>query len=127
MFPYLKRISERKNLILWGDYSLAELELLRRTLPARGCFSVSWCLRWTRRRRSSLFFDAGRSSAITDRLRFTLPNIDSNSYEYSHPCRVFGVVLLSGEASGVASFVTDHSLRMLRLSSGLPIVLHPRS
>ena len=38
MLPYLKRISERKNLILWGDYSPAELDLLRKNLPARGLF-----------------------------------------------------------------------------------------
>ena len=38
MLPYLKRISEQKNLILWGDYSPAELDLLRKNLPARGLF-----------------------------------------------------------------------------------------
>jgi hypothetical protein len=38
MLPYLKRIIERKNLILWGDYSAAELDSLRKNLPARGVF-----------------------------------------------------------------------------------------
>ena len=38
MLPYLKRISAQKNLFLRGNYSPAELDLLRKNLPARGLF-----------------------------------------------------------------------------------------
>jgi hypothetical protein len=38
MLPHLQRIAAKKNLILWGDYSPAELDFLRKHLPARGVF-----------------------------------------------------------------------------------------
>ncbi len=38
MLPFLKRIAEKKNLILWGDYSIADLELIKKNVPARGLF-----------------------------------------------------------------------------------------
>ena len=38
MLPHLQRIAAKKNLILWGDYSPAELDFLRKHLPSRGLF-----------------------------------------------------------------------------------------
>jgi hypothetical protein len=38
MLPVLKRVLERKNLILWGDLSLDDLALARRELPCQGLF-----------------------------------------------------------------------------------------
>lgn len=38
MIPYLAKIMEKKNLILWGDFTLDELDILRDGLPCRGLF-----------------------------------------------------------------------------------------
>ncbi len=38
MIPELRRILERKNLILWGDLTLEDLDCIRKNLPSRGLF-----------------------------------------------------------------------------------------
>lgn len=38
MIPELRRIAEKKNLILWGDFTLEDLDCIRKNLPKRGLF-----------------------------------------------------------------------------------------
>ncbi len=38
MIPHLAKVAEQKNLILWGDFTIEELDILRDGLPSRGLF-----------------------------------------------------------------------------------------
>ena len=40
MLPLLQRIRERKNLVLWGDFSLADIKLLQDKLKAQGVYII---------------------------------------------------------------------------------------
>ena len=47
MLPLLKRIREAKNLVLWGDFSPTEVELLRRELDPQGVYIIVFGADWT--------------------------------------------------------------------------------
>jgi len=38
MLPELAKLLARKNLILWGDLTINDLEVIRKKLPLRGLF-----------------------------------------------------------------------------------------